>query len=166
MRKYSVLIWISLISLAVGTIFFYITGRIEILAAIIATGISLSIGIQQSKNQNDIIFKELFIAFNKKYDNKFNEALEEIIKQYEKDKTRMLSSEENKLIIDYLNLCAEEYLWKTLHRIPDNVWCAWEIGIVYYLNQPLINQVVVKEKKQRGSYYGLFDKLKNKVENI
>jgi hypothetical protein len=166
MRKYIVLICISLISLVVGTIYFYISNSIEILGAIIATGISLSIGIQQSKNQNDIIFKELFIEFNQTYNTKFNDTLEVIVKECQENNSRELKPAERQIVIDYLNLCAEEYLWKTLHRIPNKVWNSWEKGIVFYLNQPIINKIVISEKLQRGSYYGLFEHLKNKVNNI
>ena len=85
-------------------IYFLTNEKIEILGAVIATGISLSLGIRQYKTENDKILKELFIEFNTKYDFQGNE----------------------KLIVDYLNSCTEEYLWKTKDRIPKEVWQSWK----------------------------------------
>src|SRR5690606_14686160 len=104
--------------------------------------ISLSLGIRQYKTENDKLFKELFTEFNTKYDLKFNNTLEEIVKNSELDKNYQLSSENEKLIVDYLNFCAEEYLWTTKERIPKSVWKSWENGMLYYLNNPIINKVV------------------------
>mgnify|MGYP006909075328 CR=1 FL=1 len=166
MKKYLVFVIINLLALTIGLIVFDAYKSIEVLGAIIATGISLSLGLQQSKIQNDIIFKELFIEFNHTYNTKFNDTLEVIVIECQENNSRELNPAERQIVIDYLNLCAEEYLWKTLHRIPNKVWNSWEKGIVFYLNQPIINKVVISEKLQRGSYYGLFEHLKNKVNNI
>ncbi|WP_157358431.1 hypothetical protein [Winogradskyella sp. J14-2] len=145
---------------------FYLTKeKVEVLGAVIATGISLSLGIRQYKTENDKLFKELFTEFNAKYDLKFNDMLEEIVDKSELDKNFKLSSNEEKLIIDYLNFCAEEYLWKTKERIPKSVWKSWENGMLYYLNNPIINNIVSEQKLQKDSYYGLFEKLGNRLKN-
>ena len=68
------------------------------------------------KSDNDKIFKELFKEFNEKYDNKFNDGLEDIEIQYLKDNNFVLDSNQKKLVVDYLNLCAEEYLWYELEK--------------------------------------------------
>lgn len=167
MKKYLDIIIINLIFLLLGICLFFMTGeRIEILGAIIATGISLSLGIRQYKTEDDKIFKELFFEFNSKYDEKFNDELEKIISNYESSNDYVLDSKQKMLIIDYLNLCAEEYLWKTKDRIPKKVWDSWENGMIYYLNNPIINGIIVKEKGQSDSYYGLFEKLKKRVKNL
>lgn len=75
------------------------------LGAVIATGISLSLGIRQYKTENDKIFNELFTEFNTKYDLKFNDKLEEIVDLSESDKDYKLLQIDKKLIIDYLNFC-------------------------------------------------------------
>ncbi|KPM30214.1 Hypothetical protein I595_3691 [Croceitalea dokdonensis DOKDO 023] len=151
--------------MVIGIGLFYLTKeKVEVLGAVIATGISLSLGIRQSKTENDKLFKELFTEFNDKYDKTFNNVLQEIVEKSEKDKDYQISSEYEKLIIDYLNFCAEEYLWKTMGRIPNEVWNSWENGMVYYLNNRLIKEVVSKQKGQKDSYYGLFEKIKNRLE--
>jgi len=167
MKKYKDIILINLISMLIGIgVYILANERIEILGAVIATGISLSLGIRQYKTENDKIFKQLFTEFNSKYDSKFNDKLEEIIETSESDKNYKLSPENKKLIVDYLNFCAEEYLWETKDRIPKKVWDSWENGMVYYLNKPLINSVIIKEKGQKDSYYGLFEKIENRIDNL
>jgi len=151
----------------IGIVLFYLTKeKVEVLGAVIATGISLSLGIRQYRTENDKIFKELFIEFNEKYDLKFNDILDEIVDKSENEKDYKLSSENKKLIVDYLNFCSEEYLWKTKDRIPKKVWDSWENGMVYYLNKSIINQVIVNEKGQKDSYYGLFEKIEYRIENL
>lgn len=162
MKKYLDIIVINLISLSIGIGLFFLTGeRFEILGAVIATGISLSLGIRQYKTENDKIFKELFLEFNSKYDEKFNDRLNEIVTNCES-----IDDNQKKLIVDYINFCAEEYLWRTKNRIPKNVWNSWENGMVHYFNIPLINNIIVREKGQRDSYYGLFEKIEKRVENL
>lgn len=167
MRKYNDIILINVISMFIGIGLYFLTNeRIEILGAVIATGISLSLGIRQYKTENDKIFKQLFTEFNTKYDNKFNDKLDEIVDDSFNDKNYSLSLEDEKLIVDYLNFCSEEYLWNTKDRIPKKVWDSWENGMVYYLNQPIINKVIVKEKRQKDSYYGLFEKISERIDNL
>ncbi|MDO6739448.1 hypothetical protein [Wenyingzhuangia sp. 2_MG-2023] len=167
MKKYADIIFINLISMIIGILLFYFTNeKVEVLGAIIATGISLSLGTRQYKTENDKIFKELFTEFNTKYDLRFNDNLEEIIKLSELNENYQLSPENEKLIVDYLNFCAEEYLWKTKGRIPKEVWNSWENGMVYYFNKEIINKEIVKQRRQRDSYYGLFEKIEKRVENI
>lgn len=129
--------------------------------AVIATGISIAFGLRQYKIENDKMFKDLFTAFNQKYDEKFNDSLNEIDANTKKDPNyRLDKKNETKLVVDYLNLCAEEYLWFTKGRIDETVWLAWENGMKYYLNIASINAFIKEEKEQKDSYYGLFERLK------
>lgn len=166
MKKYSDVLIINILALGIGVTLFYVSDKVEILGAVIATGISLSIGVRQYRTENDKLFKELFKEFNTKYDIKFNEALKSIIESAESDEAYKLNKTEEELIVDYLNFCAEEYLWNTKDRIPEKVWSSWENGMLYYLNKPIINQVVVREKGQKDSYYGLFEKIKDRTNNL
>jgi hypothetical protein len=166
MKKYADIIIINFITLTVGVCIFYFFDKVEVLAAIIATGISLSLGMRHYKTENDKLFKELFTEFNTKYDDKFNDKLQEIITQSETNENFELTLLDEQLIVDYLNFCSEEYLWKTKGRISNEVWNAWENGMVYYLNNPIINKVVIKQKGQKDSYYGLFSKIEKRVNNL
>ena len=161
MKKYADIFLINLTAIGIAILLYYILKeKSEIPIAIIATGISISFGIRQSKIENDKIFKELFISFNRKYDKKFNNLLNEIVAKSVNDRKYELSRKEVKLVIDYLNFCAEEYLWYLKGRIDEAVWQSWENGMKYYLCNSSILPLVNKEKKQKDSYYGLFEKLK------
>ncbi|MBK8516192.1 MAG: hypothetical protein IPL55_07840 [Saprospiraceae bacterium] len=63
------------------------------------------------------------------------------------------------IIIDYLNLCAEEYLWYKKGRIDTEVWSAWKAGMIYYFKQDAFKDDIEKQKVQKDSYYGLFEVL-------
>jgi hypothetical protein len=166
MKRYLDIIVINLITLGIGIlIFLFLGNRFEILAAIIATGISLSLGIRQYNGENDRIFKDLFTEFNRKYDEKFNDRFNSIIANSSKVSDYQLSPKDELLIIDYLNLCSEEYLWYQKNRIPLKVWNAWESAMIYFLNNPHINKVVLTQKGQELSYYGLFEKIGKKIQN-
>lgn len=158
MKKFKDIVLINGLALVVGFSIYCLTNyKIEILGAIVATGISISIGVRQYKTENDKIFKELFLDFNHRYNNRFNDALEEIVEQYKKDKTNALSEESRKLLIDYFNLCAEEFFWNEKGRISKKVWDAWEKGMIYYLSNPLIRKILIDEYDQRESYYGFYE---------
>ncbi|WPO77225.1 hypothetical protein [Flavobacterium sp. KACC 22761] len=161
MKKYTDIFLINSIAIMVAMLFYYLLNeKPEIPIAIIATGISISFGIRQSMIENDKIFKELFISFNQKYDEKFNNLLNEIVTKNIGNSEYQLTQNEVKLVKDYLNFCAEEYLWYSKGRIDESVWLSWENGMKYYLCNSSILPFVIKEKKQKDSYYGLFEKLK------
>ncbi|OJY92116.1 MAG: hypothetical protein BGP13_08085 [Sphingobacteriales bacterium 40-81] len=106
------------------------------------------------------MFKELFIAFNQRYDERFNNILNDIDAKTQLQEAYILTESEKNLVVDYLNLCAEEYLWYKKQRIDKSAWLSWENGMIYYLKIRPIKEIVEREKKQKDSYYGLFDKLK------
>ena len=103
---------------------------------------------------HDKLFKELFQEFNCKYDRKFNNRLNQIVDNNEFDE-----SKDTPLIVDYLNLCAEEYLWNSKGRIEPKVWKNWRNGMNYYFKNEVIRKIALKEiKKNNDSYYDFFNK--------
>ena len=160
MKRYWDIIVINIASVFIALwTYYYFEGKPEIPIAILATGISASFGIRQYKIENDKMFKELFQGFNEKYDVSFNNALNQIVDKYQKNGNYELDDDEKDLVIDYINLCAEEYLWYKKGRIDADVWFAWENGMRYYFLIKPISLVVTDENLQRDSYYGLFEKL-------
>lgn len=171
-NNYSDIFLINISTLFIGLfIYSLLNEQIEVLTAFIAIGISISFGIRQYKIENDKMFKELFIFFNDKYDSKFNESLNRIDDltkanpNYELKVNQGADLDEPALIIDYLNLCAEEYLWFSKGRIDISVWRSWEAGMIYYLNIRSINRYILHEKPQKESYYGLFQRIGDRIEN-
>ncbi len=160
LKQYSDLYLINILTIVAGIIFYYFDRKAEIPIAIFATGISISFGFRQYKIENDKMFKELFQTFNEKYDLKFNNELNIIEHKSKEDSNYKLDEKQTALIMDYLNLCAEEYLWYTKGRIDETVWKSWEKGMKFYINVKSIKTVVETQKAQKDSFYGLFDKLK------
>ena len=146
--------------MCIGLLIFYLYKNVEIPIVLIATGVSISIGLRQYNIENDRMFKELFTSFNTKYDEKFNDVLNIIDNKFNSKKGYKLSPKKILILNDYLNLCAEEYLWYKKGRIDEDAWKSWEVGMKYYLNIPVIYEFISNQINQKDSYYGLFDKLK------
>lgn len=164
--KHSDIYLINAMALIIGIIAYcHFDNNFEILSVIVATGISISFGIRQYKIENDKIFKELFTDFNLKYDSKFNDMLNEIEQDYNTNGNCEISQKQKLKLNDYLNLCAEEYLWFQKGRIPNSVWGSWESGMIYYLNIPCINDYILTQKSQMNSYYGLFSRIGYRINN-
>lgn len=161
-KKNLYLLLINVITLILGMILYNLTRKIELAISLIAGGFTFAISLRQYEMENDRIFKELFTAFNLKYDEKFNNTLNKIDMQFKEKKEYTIDEEETKLIIDYLNLCAEEYLWFKKGRISDEVWIAWKAGMSYFLTLYPIIGIVKNESKMDISYYGLFKELELK----
>lgn len=153
--KYSILLFIGVLV----TFIFMENKEIDdkIYYSIVGALITLYIGLTQYQLNNDKIFKELFNSFNQKYDEEFNDLINELSNNESK---RVLNQKEKALIIDYLNLSAEEYLWYKKGRIPKDVWTAWKNGIKANLKIDEVHEVASQEyNKFKNSYYGLFEEL-------
>ncbi len=154
---------IEFIIIAIAFIFvvvFYYYGNIDgkLFLGLLASIASIYLGILKYKIENDKIFKELFTDFNNKYDLKFNDLINEL----KSDKKRELNQTEINLVIDYLNLCAEEFLWRQKGRIPKNVWTAWHSGILENIKIKQVMELLKNEiitENGRKSYYGLIEEL-------
>ncbi len=123
---------------------------------------TLYYGFLVYKIEDDKMFKDLFESFNNKYDNKFNDFLNEI----RSNKSIEINAEKKDKIIDYFNLSAEEYLWYRKGRIPNDVWKAWESGMVDNINLPQILKIFIEETKTENgkeSYYGLYEKIEPRL---
>lgn len=111
----------------------------------------------------DKLNKELFTEFNARYD-KLNNSLviiEAYYRDYERFKLLEIEDKElfNKLrldVIDFFNLCAEEYYWQQKSRIDSKIWKSWHSGMNYwYNNVPAIKSLWKLELESVGSlsYY-------------
>ncbi len=105
--------------------------------------------VQKQRLEELKLFKELFAEFNARYD-RFNDQLAKL----SKDPASPLQAQDQQLVIDYFNLCAEEYLFYRLGYLPPVVWASWYCGIVANLRDPRIRQLWQREVTT-DSYYGL-----------
>jgi hypothetical protein len=95
------------------------------------------------------LFKELFIEFNKRYD-QLNDRLNSILMgPHEGD----LSDSERELLFSYFNLCAEEYFFYEAGYIDQHVWKSWHRGMLVFFAHPRIRNLWDHDCKA-DSYYG------------
>ena len=143
---------------------FELTFAILNLLAIISIGfftfrLSKVYSKKSDSHNNDILFHQLFRDFNSRY-SKVNFSLQDLLERCN-DENYTLSDlkADRKLhdqIMDYFNICCEEYYWKKKDRIPNDVWNAWLIGMNYwYQNTPVLRELWKEEIAGNGykSYY-------------
>lgn len=116
--------------------------------------------VQQQKLAEIQLFKELFTEFNQRYDT-MNGDLYDI-----RTGTREVDAAARKTLIDYFNLCSEEFLFFEEGYIHSVVWRSWCRGTLWYLTGPHIRAVWDEEIEQNNnSYYALtIDKLREGAE--
>jgi hypothetical protein len=100
-------------------------------------------------NHNTERFITLFREFNSRYD-KLNDRLNALLA---KSQALLLTGEENRLLYDYFNLCAEEYLYFKSGYIDSEVWTAWLRGMRIFATHKEIRRLW-EEELSSGSYYG------------
>lgn len=69
-----------------------------------------------------------------------------------------ITQEQRSLIVDYFNLCAEEYLFCKEGYIPRRVWRSWCRGMAWYLKRHPFKDVWNSEVKT-DSFYGLTEQV-------
>ena len=128
--------------------------EVSLFITIIGGLVSLFYFIQKQQLEELQLFKELFTEFNCRYD-KLNEDLNRIV---DHPSDTELTDDEDNILNDYFNLCAEEYLFYKRGYIYPEVWRAWQNGMLYFLRDKRIREKWVEEFKS-DSYYGLSVKL-------
>jgi len=88
---------------------------------------------KSQKLNEDLTFHQLFRDFNERYNN-VNSTLNHLeLNSYTLEELKRDEHLYND-VLDYLNLCAEEYFWHKKGRIIGIVWEAWEDGMNYWFN--------------------------------
>lgn len=150
-RFYALIIVLLLVTVVV---WFILSSRtredISLLITLVGGLVSFFYFIQKQKIEELQLFKQLFTEFNSRYD-KLNESLNKIVTE---GPLKPLTPEEENTLIDYFNLCAEEFLFYQKGYIYPEVWNAWHNGMSYYLLHKRIKDKWTEEEKS-NSYYGL-----------
>jgi len=142
--------WILCLMATVTTVALIVIDKeLSTIAGIVGTFVSLIYFIQKQRLDELQLFRELFREFNERY-NRLNEDLERIIQS----STPEITPGERDLLIDYFNLCGEEYFYYKKGYIDPMVWDAWHNGMKYIVSTPKILEIWNAEQ-QTNSYYGL-----------
>jgi hypothetical protein len=77
------------------------------------------------------------------------------------DMSKNLSLENESIIMDYINLCAEEfYYFETKKVIEKLIWDNWFNGMEFYFSDARFNEILKNEKSDKynnSSYYGFLE---------
>lgn len=118
-----------------------------VIGGIVASVLSFFYFVQRQRLEETRLFKELFTSFNERYD-KLNDKLATI------ERNTAFDDATRDTLIDYFNLCAEEYLFYEEGYILHDVWRAWCRGMLQYMELPPVADLWRKEEAT-GSYYEL-----------
>ncbi|MDN5286624.1 MAG: hypothetical protein JWR38_2898 [Mucilaginibacter sp.] len=103
------------------------------------------LGYLNYQHVQDRLFKDLFREFNERYD-KFNDEYQRIKDDYDADLTiEKVDPKDVKIMVDYLNLCTEEYFWYEKGRIEETAWKSWESGMQTWAKLPAVKTVFFSE---------------------
>lgn len=142
--------WIAVLVGGVLSVTAFIFGdgdRVGLVGAAMAGALGFCYFVQQQKLAETALFHQLFTEFNERY-NKLNGPLAAI-----RDGTDITPAE-RELIVDYFNLCAEEYLFYQEGYIHRRAWSSWCRGMAWYLKRHPFKDVWNDEVKT-DSFYGL-----------
>ena len=112
--------------------------------------LSLAYFIQKQKLEETKVFNDLFREYNERYAT----LSSELAKIQDRPQSEELNDAERTTLIEYFNLCGEEYLMYSKGYIFPEVWRAWENGIGEYFQHNRIRPFWMREKESE-SYYGL-----------
>ncbi|MFW0716952.1 hypothetical protein [Pedobacter sp. N23S346] len=104
--------------------------------------------------------KDLFSEFNKRYDD-LNDSLTklegiETIEQLKATSSKIENKTMYIVLIDYFNLCAEQYYWKKQKKFSTQIWSAWQSGMQFYFDTyPVVMKLWVDQTKNHNykSFY-------------
>ncbi|WP_143102416.1 hypothetical protein [Lutibacter maritimus] len=110
------------------------------------------------KMETDRMLKELFAEFNERYD-KINNKLDVISKlsvEQWNELSQTKQSENEGVIVDFFNICAEEYYWHKEGRINGNIWTSWEKGMNDIYNRSEIIQNIWEQECQNSGFQSYY----------
>ena len=143
--------WIALLGagVSISAVLAWATcDRMPLVGSVIAAALAFCYFAQQQKLAEMSLFKELFTDFNRRYD-ALNDRLMQIVTSRE-----TLGQEDRQAVVDYCNLCAEEYLFFSEGYIHQQAWRSWCRGMLWYFDREPF-QAVWEQEIATKSYYGL-----------
>lgn len=142
---------IALLCAAVGisaVLMFATVDRMPLIGSIVAAVLGFCYFVQQQKLAETSLFKDLFTEFNRRYDT-LNDRLAQIAAP-----GAQMDPADRQTMVDYFNLCAEEYLFFSEGYIHRAAWRSWCAGMLWYFDREPFRSVW-SEENATNSYYGL-----------
>ena len=160
--KGPMLAWFVILVLAVPILSFGVAWQqywIAIVGAVLAAVFQIAAAYRAKVSH----FLECFARCNESYA-KLNGRLKQPPTAHQSSEDSTGDDGPSDAIIDYFNLCAEEYLMHKMGVIPDFVWNVWRKGIHSYAGRKDIQDAWSKEMGDGCDYYG-FDLMQIAVEH-
>ncbi len=133
----------------------WITILSTVILGLFGLGATIFYSQTSTNRENDKIFKELFTEFNARYD-ALNNKLGEIVSKIQVDGSNNILLEDKMIIIDYFNLCAEEYFWYKKGRIDEKIWKSWNAGMNYWHRYKIIQELWGEEINEKDGLIGYY----------
>lgn len=141
-------LWVGLvIGAGVGGFLYSVDWPKELTIAGLGSVLGYFYFVQRQRLSEAQLFKDLFSEFNERYD-EMNDDLAAALD------AESLDPGLKKRLVDYFNLCAEEFLYYQRGYIYPEVWQAWCRGMLQYLRGRAVRALWDAETGT-GSYYGL-----------
>lgn len=140
---------VSVTAITVAGLLVYLREPISSFAGAAGAFLSIIYFVQKQRLEEMRLFRDIFKECNARYD-AMNEKLAEVCDSND----AKLTPSETDLLVDYFNLCGEEYLYYRQGYIPPVVWEAWHLGMKVVICSPRVNELW-RSEAATGSYYGL-----------
>ena len=152
-------LWVGFLSsvlliLLIRSLYLY---SMEMLIALLTLVCGVFYFLNQQHLEKARFFKELVTEFNQRYDSMNNELFCIL------GKSEPFKPEQQRVFVDYFNLCAEEYLFYEAGYIYERVWNAWYNGMKQFGRDMRIVELW-KQEIPTDSYYGFKFPIDGKIE--
>lgn len=142
--------WILLLIIGASALMTWFYAKsIAFVLTVLGTGLPVLYFVQKQKLEEMQLFRVAFKEFNERY-----AALNDQLASIAGMSVEQVGVLERQVLVDYFNLCGEEYLYYKFGYIPPVVWDSWYRGMTALLASPSI-KAVWDEESQTLSYYGL-----------
>ena len=100
--------------------------------------------------------KELFSEFNRRYD-LLNDSLSNLsglntIEDLKNTGSLIEQKSMYNVVIDYFNLCSEQYYWHKNNRISPEIWASWNAGMKFYYDNYAVVKLLWKDEIKSSGY--------------
>jgi hypothetical protein len=124
--------------------------RLHVTLTLLAAVAGITTFLYAQHAQELRLFRELFREFNARYAT-LNDRLNEI---RSRPSDPPLQDPDRRVLSEYFDLCAEEYMYATAGHFDSRVWCAWVEGMRHFDEHPRIREFWEDELNKQKSYYG------------
>lgn len=138
-----------------------------VIVSIVAIWLTFSYQKHAKKLANDRMLKELFGEFNERYD-ALNGELDTISRLTVEEwgsLDKPIQARNEGIIIDFFNICSEEYYWHNQDRINGNIWASWHKGMNDIFNRSKIIQNLWEDECKNEGYKAYYITKKDEIFN-